>query len=326
MAKISVIVPVYNVEAYIDGCIKSILSQTFEKFELILVDDGSPDKCGEICDQYARTDSRIIVIHQENGGLSKARNTGIDWVLKNNRSEWITFIDSDDRVHHRMLEFMYEAITENNTDIVVGDYQKVYSFDNLVESEQYHKTIYNASDFFAENTQKATVAVCKLYHKNLFKDCRFPNGKLHEDVFTTYKLFAKADKIVYLDCVLYFYYQNESSIVHSQYSLRKLDEVEAGEEQVAFFKERHDEKNLIQAYRRLMYYYDSHIRNLKTLPEGKPYYKKLRRKLSKLLRKKAKICDISIEKNSAYYESAFPIFMKFYWKWKKVQSLLHKSL
>ena len=324
MAKISVIVPVYNVEAYIDGCINSILSQTFQEFELILVDDGSPDKCGTICDEYAKKDNRIAVIHQENGGLSKARNTGIEWVFKNSDSEWITFIDSDDRVHCKMLEFMYNSIAESSTDIVVGDYQKVFSFDNLVESEQYRKRIYNASDFFAENTQKATVAVCKLYRKILFKDCRFPNGKLHEDVFTTYKLFAKANKIVYVDCVLYFYFQNESSIVHSRYSLKRLDEVEAGEEQVEFFKEKNDEKNLIQAYRRLMYYYDSHMRNLKTLPDGKPYYKTLKRKLAKLLRQKAKLCGISIKDNSAYYESAFPIFMKVYWRWKKVQSLLCK--
>ena len=198
-SKIAIVVPVYNVESYINGCIDSILSQTFQNFELILIDDGSPDNCGKICDDYAEKDSRVIVIHQKNGGLSKARNTGIDWVFENSYSEWITFVDSDDRVHRRMLEFMYNSIGDNSTDIVVGDYQKVFSFDNLVESEQYRKSVYNAADFFAEYASKATVAVCKLYRRRLFTDCRFPNGKLHEDVFTTYKLFAKADKIVYLN-------------------------------------------------------------------------------------------------------------------------------
>lgn len=323
-SKIAIVVPVYNVEAYINGCIDSILSQTFKDFELILVDDGSPDNCGKICDGYAEKDSRVIVIHQKNGGLSKARNTGIDWVFENSNSEWITFIDSDDRVHHKMLEMMYYAVCKNQVDMAVCDYRKVNSFDNLLESLEFNQRVYNASDFFAENTQKAMVAVCKLYHRALFKDCRFPNGKLHEDVFTTYKLFAKADKVVYLNCVLYFYYQNESSIVHSQYSLKKLDEVKAGEEQVAFFEEKHDEKNLIQAYKRLMYYYDSHMRKLKTLPEGKPYYKALKRKLSKLLRQKAKLCGVSIKSHSAYYESAFPVLMNVYWKWNKIKSMLRR--
>ena len=117
---ISVIVPVYKVEEYIYRCVDSILAQSFKDFELILVDDGSPDNCGKICDEYAQKDKRITVIHKENGGLSDARNTGIDWALKN--SNWITFIDSDDWVHTDYLKNLYNAVKENNVDISVCGY------------------------------------------------------------------------------------------------------------------------------------------------------------------------------------------------------------
>ena len=107
--EVSVIVPIYNVELYLSRCIDSILAQTFTDFELILVDDGSPDKCGEICDKYAAQDKRIHVIHKENGGLSDARNAGIEWTLNNTSCLWITFVDSDDWVHPEYLEILYKV-------------------------------------------------------------------------------------------------------------------------------------------------------------------------------------------------------------------------
>ena len=115
MPTISVIVPVYKVEPYIHRCVDSILQQSYRDFELVLVDDGSPDNCGSICDEYASRDSRVHVIHQENGGLSAARNAGIDWVFDNSDSQWITFVDSDDWVHPQMLEKLFDAAMEQNT-------------------------------------------------------------------------------------------------------------------------------------------------------------------------------------------------------------------
>ena len=110
MPVISVIVPVYKVEPYLHRCVDSILSQTYTDFELILVDDGSPDNCGAICDKYAKLDSRIHVLHKKNGGLSSARNAGIDWVFANSDSQWFSFIDSDDWVHPQYLELLYQAV------------------------------------------------------------------------------------------------------------------------------------------------------------------------------------------------------------------------
>lgn len=125
MAKISIIVPVYKVENYIRRCVDSILAQTFTDFELILVDDGSPDNCGKICEEYAKKDERIVVIHKENGGLSDARNAGIDWSLKTSNSRWITFIDSDDWIHPNYLEFLYRAAKNTNCKISICGYNEI---------------------------------------------------------------------------------------------------------------------------------------------------------------------------------------------------------
>ena len=126
MPVISVIVPVYNVEKYLHRCVDSILAQTFTDFELILVDDGSPDNCGKICDEYAEKDSRIHVIHKVNGGLSDARNAGIDWAFANSNSEWVTFIDSDDWVDKYYLEYLYNSILTHKTKLAVCNYEKTY--------------------------------------------------------------------------------------------------------------------------------------------------------------------------------------------------------
>ena len=125
---ISVIVPVYKVEKYIHRCVDSILTQTFTDFELILVDDGSPDNCGIICDEYALKDNRIHVIHKENGGLSDARNAGIDWAFENSNSEWLTFIDSDDWVHPKYFEAMVRAAQIYRTEIAICNYLEAETF------------------------------------------------------------------------------------------------------------------------------------------------------------------------------------------------------
>ncbi|RGM21729.1 glycosyltransferase family 2 protein [Eubacterium sp. OM08-24] len=163
---ISVIVPVYKVEEYIYRCVDSILAQSFKDFELILVDDGSPDNCGKICDEYAQKDKRITVIHKENGGLSDARNTGIDWALKNSNSNWITFIDSDDWVHTDYLKNLYNAVKENNVDISVCGYVNTTGEDDLhTKNSEINTLLCTPEDFFINNNINAVVAWGKLYKK-----------------------------------------------------------------------------------------------------------------------------------------------------------------
>ena len=177
---ITVIVPVYKVEPYLHRCIDSILNQTFTDFELILVDDGSPDGCGVICDEYI--DPRITVIHQLNGGLSAARNSGIDWAFACSDSEWLAFVDSDDWVHPQMYEQLYRAACDSNVSLSICDFQRTKQVDEFPRLSFVSPMVYNGLDFFTSNRNViATVAWNKLYKKSIFDGYRYPVGKLHED-------------------------------------------------------------------------------------------------------------------------------------------------
>lgn len=202
MATISVIVPVYKVEKYIHRCVDSILTQTFTDFELILVDDGSPDNCGRICDEYALKDYRVYVIRKENGGLSDARNAGIDWVFEHSNSEWLTFIDSDDWIHPEYLNFLLSAAISSNVDV------HIYRYEVKNELSEYGVinnsfAVYDTEDLFVHRVNMV-VAWGKLYRKIIFKNLRFPYGKLNEDEFTTYKALFRYKSVAFLDNVLYF--------------------------------------------------------------------------------------------------------------------------
>jgi len=206
MPEISVIVPVYKVEKFLHRCIDSILCQSFENFELILVDDGSPDHCGAICDSYTVRDSRIHVIHQKNGGLSAARNTGIDYVMANSDSNWLSFIDSDDWVHPDFLKVLYTAAEKTVCKISACGFYNTTG-DPLPEMQDTSILALCADDYYCGNFhENATPAACnKLYNKCLFKTLRFPIGKLHEDEFTTYLALYKAGKIGVTPAKLYAY-------------------------------------------------------------------------------------------------------------------------
>lgn len=151
MPTISVIVPVYKVEPYLNRCVDSILRQTYQDFELILVDDGSPDRCGEICDGYARQDSRVHVIHKENGGLSDARNAGIDWVEANSDSRWLIFADSDDWVHPELLARLLDAATAFDLKISVCGYQETEGADPAVLPENMRPCRWTPKQFYMEH-------------------------------------------------------------------------------------------------------------------------------------------------------------------------------
>lgn len=242
MSTISVIVPVYNVEKYIRRCVDSILSQTFRDFELILVDDGSPDTCGTICDEYAQKDPRVVVIHQENGGLSAARNAGIDWAFANSGSQWLTFIDSDDAVYPQFLQVLFQTAINRQADICVcgletfhGELSSTpgYNFSGVqvVTNPDACRMVYEGQKMRAVYVSACT----KIYRKELFSDLRFPVGRLHEDQFLTYKLLYRANKIAEVGDRLYGYCVNPESITHSKFTVRRYDDLIACEEAAAFF-------------------------------------------------------------------------------------------
>ena len=191
MAEITLVIPVYKVEDYINRCVDSVIAQTYKDFDVVLIDDGSPDNCGSICELYAGKDSRIHVIHQKNGGLSAARNAGIEWSLKYSDSRWLGCIDSDDWVHPQYLEALYSAVSELKTDLSICGHYKTNGED-LPEITGYTFRICDVRSYYLDNIVSATVSWGKLIKKSCFAALRFPEGKIHEDEFTSYKILFQA--------------------------------------------------------------------------------------------------------------------------------------
>lgn len=251
---ISVIVPVYRVEEYLERCVKSILSQTYKNLEVILVDDGSPDQCPAICDACAEKDARVKVIHQENKGLSGARNAGIDAAS----GEYLAFVDSDDYVSPHFIEELYQLLQD--TGCAIGQCRFSYvKGDGLVEKGDSAFCIYRGESLMEQlygPEEKATcfvVAWNKLYRAELFKETgiRYPEGRIHEDEATTYRLFHEAKKLAFLDRALYGYYTENGGSITSVFSVKRLQWLTAHEERIAFFKKNGYEKLLPAAYRKL---------------------------------------------------------------------------
>jgi len=230
---VSVIIPIYKVEPYLIRCLDSILNQTYKNIEIILVDDGSPDNCPQICDEYAAKDNRIIVIHQENGGLSAARNTGLDIA----KGEYISFVDSDDWVHLQYIEVLLTSALKENADIIIGNHIRVNN--SLIQHEDKYLNIksYRSLDALNILIYKApdsfVVSWSKLYKKELFNNVRFPLKQIHEDEFTTYQLFFYSKKISYTSKTLYYYFQRPDSIMGQKVS---FDNTLYQEQQALFFE------------------------------------------------------------------------------------------
>lgn len=222
---ISIIVPVYKVEPFLSRCVDSIIGQTFSDFELILVDDGSPDCCGEICDRYGTTDSRIHVIHKENGGLSDARNAGLEVV----RGDYICFVDSDDWVSPQYLEKLLKNLQETDADICECEVNYTYG-ELCTEADHPQLTVFNTEQALRQLIQDGQLHQYvwnKIYRRDMIENIIFPKGKTNEDEFWTYQIFGRAQKVVKISDILYNYYQRDSSIMGTGFSLKRLDALEA---------------------------------------------------------------------------------------------------
>lgn len=237
--KVSVVIPIYNVEKYLNKCLDSVISQSYKNLEIILVNDGSKDGSKQICEKYKRIDKRIVLINQENGGLSDARNKGIQIAT----GEYITFIDSDDYIHKDMIkELIYNAIN-TDADISICGYKTVFEdlkTDDLltdvdiqiINSEELINNFYNK---FSLNI---IVAWAKIYKRSLFEDIRYPKGKIHEDEFIAHRLVYISKKIVYTPKKMYYYRINPNSITGKKFNKKRLDKIEALENRLNFSKEK----------------------------------------------------------------------------------------
>ena len=237
---ISVIVPIYNVEQMLCRCIESICNQTYKNLEIILVDDGSPDNCGDICEDYVDKDSRIKTIHKCNGGLSDARNIGIEFAS----GEYVCFVDSDDWLDLDMIELLYKVCVDRHADIAECSYRNIFSNYIREETPCTAKIIEGDNLLALEGMLDweyfKPVVWNKIYKRTVIGDIRYPVGRIHEDEFTTYKYFYNAEKIVYVDVSKYNYDRTRTdSIMGKGFTENNLDACFAFRERIDFFRENH---------------------------------------------------------------------------------------
>lgn len=239
---ISIVIPVYNVEKYIDRCVDCVINQTYKNIEILLIDDGSTDSSSEKCDIYAEKDSRIKVVHKANGGLSDARNKGIDIF----RGEYITFIDSDDWVNLEYIELLYKSIVDNNSDISISDmidsdgngYEKDYNVYGIKENKY---TSEEALYVILAQKEFNTSADGKLFKAEIFKKHKFKYGILYEDFDLIYKLIDEVSMISFVDAAKYYYFQREGSIVHSEMNKRHYNVIDIAKNIMDFVADKYPE-------------------------------------------------------------------------------------
>lgn len=316
---ITVAVAVYKVEKYLARCVDSILNQTFTDFELLLIDDGSPDSCGEMCDSYALKDERVRVIHQQNEGIARVRKRAV----QETESEYITFIDSDDFVNEKYLEILYASLKENDADISMCCFS-MFDDTGLPKVDDYNKVsckvlngvgaLTEMSDFSNNDYIKYIVVWNKLIKRSLFDGVVFPDGKLHEDEDATYKLFYKSKKIVVCDAVLYYYYKNNEGIMRSASNLIKTDVFDVFEEKVKFFSDKPEFKQVYLSLVDMGYeIYNDRWDKLKHSQDNKEICEKVKNRFIDYYKRYKKIVKPSYKKYFEFYMTLHPR-LKWYYK------------
>lgn len=292
---LSVVVPIFNVEKYLQQCVLSLVNQSIKGIEIILVDDGSTDGCPKICDRFAKTYDNITVIHKQNGGLSDARNVGIQVA----KGEWIAFVDSDDYVLPEMFETLYRLVTNYHVKLAMVDYQMVDengcnieeecdpSFLNgLIEEKQIYQKL------LTESAGHYIVAWNKLYHRSLWKNRTFPVGKINEDQFVMHEIFLESKQVACTSERLYCYRKVSNSIMNRRFSVRRLDDVEGLHCRFHFYEEH---ELLERLYRTECMAFNKLKVGMKKLP----LCVQNRERISELLMQQ-KVCYYCVKKNSIY--------------------------
>lgn len=220
---VSVIVPVYKVEAFLQKCLQSIDNQSYKNLEIILVDDGSPDQCGRICDEFAARKKNVIVVHQDNQGLSASRNIGVSV----SKGEYIVFVDSDDFISDNHIEYLLNLILKYNADISVGKYIPVYnpSVKPIKQTSESKEILLTREESMREacyGIKFGMSAWSKMYKRNLVEKYPYPVGKLYEELATTYKILSESERVVFGTMCIYYYVQRPDSIMHKEIGEREL--------------------------------------------------------------------------------------------------------
>ena len=274
---ISVIIPVYKVEEYLCRCVDSVLAQTYGNLEIILVDDGSPDSCPAMCDAYAGQDARIRVIHQENAGLSGARNAGIDAA----RGQWLAFVDSDDYLAPDFLECLYRACVDTGSELSVCRWIYVRgeavlelgtgAVETCTGREMLHR-------MYGPDGSCFVVAWNKLYHRSLFDGIRYPEGRIHEDEATTYRIFDRVKRAAVIDACMYGYFTGNDSITRGNFSKKRLDWAWAVHERILFLESHSRYEQMLPAALKAFAdgCIDLYFKCVRFLPDSKKEQQKMR--------------------------------------------------
>lgn len=300
---ISVIVPVYKVEKYLEKCIESVLKQTYTNLQIILVDDGSPDNCGKICDEYAKKDSRIEVIHKANGGLSDARNVGISKA----KGRYIGFVDSDDYIKEDMYEILLNLIKKYDADVSICNLYDVIDGNECIRNKENGIREYSRLDILKEvllDKNIQSYAWNKLYEKELFDEIKYPIGKKYEDIGTTFYLFEKCNKIVVTSEPEYYYLKRADSLVNNVTESTILDYTEIIIQRYLYIKQNIKELRKYNNYYLAKTLITAHndIENLENISEEmQQRYKKLYELVLEIIKSNSKDIDelFSEEQKSA---------------------------
>lgn len=237
LSLISVIVPVYKTREYLTRCVNSLLEQTYTNLEILLIDDGSPDGAGELCDYFASNDKRVRVIHKQNGGISDARNCGLD----NFKGEYFVFVDSDDYVRADYVEYLYRLVCDFDCKLAVCGYDVLFTDGNSIKRADDARYTVSAKECLEKLFYDEFVTVgpwAKIYSRELIGDIRYPVGKLFEDAGTTYRFMMKCDKIAFGEASKYYYAVRSQSIVTSDFNPNKLDLIEMSDQMCDAAEER----------------------------------------------------------------------------------------
>ncbi len=270
---VSVIIPAYNAEKYLAFCLDSIIAQTHNKLEIIVVNDGSTDSTPKICDEYEKKDSRIKVIHQENHGVAFTRNVGLD----NITGEYIAFIDSDDYVKNDYIEVLLKTCTENCSNITICKSIDTHKRELFELPFSYNTRTYD-SMFLLQNISYLDVCfevvISMIFHKSVFDNLRFPVGLIYEDSYIYYDLIRKAGKITFIDTILYYYYLSSNSIMRSDFSVKKYDIIPAFDRKLAVLRENNCKNSIYIVYKDYIYQISRMIGQTKYCDKFPPEFKR----------------------------------------------------
>lgn len=309
-ANISVIIPVYNVKKYLSECLDSVVNQTYKNLQIILVDDGSTDFSGKICDEYANNDNRIIVVHQKNAGAGAAKNTGLELI----DGDYFSIIDSDDYIELDMYEKMVNSLEKYNADIVQCLFRNVYvndSFDRKYKIKGNYPKVLTPKNFLKEYLYdwKYAIFANKVFKSSLLKDIRFPVGRKIDDEFFTYKLVCNAKKVVNIDNILYNYRMRKTSVMNENDTDRLIyDRIDCFVERYDYIRKKYpslDKKYLTKLYDSLLYY-KTQVNNTEKLEKyiskiQKPKINKID-KINEIMRYKKLLDDSYDQSNKIKYE------------------------